>query len=151
MSLNQTAGENFLLSQLSYLLCGPIMLVIVILGTIFNLVSIILLITNILRRKSATHEIVSNLDSSTIHTRNDSVKSPSPLCPKSPTLLRSPSIVKRTFSYRTITRSSPKIYIYFLWLTCCDTLLLISSVFIYSVPMIFDCYSGNYAKLIPFL
>lgn len=43
----------------------------------------------------------------------------------------------------------PRIYVYSLWLTVCDMLLLTFTMLNYSIPTILDCFAMFYARLIP--
>src|SRR5690242_18608983 len=113
-------------SEISNLINGPLILFVVISGLFFNSYAICILNFRMLSTKGFLRSLALKYSSSLCDSDNGS----------------STSQGRR--------KRRPRIYIHFLWLTFCDTALLVSSMFMYAVPTIFDVYNGQYALAIPF-
>lgn len=128
-------GSNYFFDLFLYFINGPVILLVVLTGLILNTNTIIVLAKKIAGREPSSCRVVSMITKQFVG------------------LIRmgsSDSLFGRVCNYIAPKKRGPKIYIYFLWLTCTDTVLLISSFFMYSVPILFGCYDSIYAYLIPF-
>ena len=131
---NATISSDFL-DDISYLLNGPITLLFVTVGSVLNTVTVIALKMQLFKRKKIIcYELIMRNNSSLL------------------VLIDGPSresFMTKLHSFKSTCKTRPRVYIYFLWLTCSDTGLLISSLFMYSIPTMFYCYSTVYATLFP--
>lgn len=125
-------------SYFDRLLCfinGPLILFIAIFGLILNINTIIILAQKVVGKEPGGSRVVTLLTKQFVLISKMGSKD---------------SLLGKVCNFITPKRRRPRIYIYFLWLTCIDTVLLISSFFMYSVPILFNCYNSLYAYLIPF-
>lgn len=111
---------------ISNVINGPLILLVVVFGVFFNSYAICILNFRMLSTKGFIRTLALRYSSSLVDSENGS----------------SSSSGRR--------KRRPRIYIHFLWLTFCDTALLVSSLFMYAVPTIFDAYNTSYALAIPY-
>lgn len=118
-----------------YFINGPCILFTVLIGMILNTNTIIVLAKKIAGKEPTSCRVVSMITKQFIGIiRMDSKD----------------SLFGKVCNYIAPKKRGAKIYVYFLWLTCTDTVLLVSSFFMYSLPILFGCYDSFYAYLIPF-
>jgi hypothetical protein len=159
MTLQEPIEDILNFSEISHILSGPVILVIVLFGTFFNLSTLFILTIKLTGKKALSTALVFRVAATAMPIVNAKRSS----IPSKPRKFSTPVSIRRFSIYDSVRRfsfpgieykfqnkSKPRIYIYFLWLICCDTALLICSLLLYSVPIVFDCLHGPYATLIPF-
>ena len=118
------------------ILNGPIMLIICLIGSILNFYAIYVLSVAVFPKQTFATVYVQNAN---FVRRHDSFEN---------------SALSQTTSHResAITRKTnrrSRIFIYLLWLTACDSFLLICSIFNFSIPLIINDYGFVFMKSIP--
>jgi hypothetical protein len=119
-------------STTSYLLYGPIMLATISIGVFFNLLSIYLL----LYKKESNQP-------------NITLNNASPDVVLKKLVLHSHADLWRQRFQAQIKKKRPRIYIYLLWITWCDTVLLVCALMNFALPTMLDSFAGFYAVLMP--
>ena len=114
-----------------YILNGPVILIICILGSILNIYAIYVLSTEVFPSKGS-FKLYCNYSNCNLKNSKNSYASEQ----------GSTLVIKR------IRRS--RISIYLLWLTGCDAFLLICSIFNFSIPILINDYENYYMRYIPF-
>ena len=114
-----------------YILNGPAILIICIIGLLLNGLTIYILSAVVFSRKFVT---ITQCNKSSVDGDVDGT------CPR-PRLI-SPANMKKV--------RRPRIFVYLLWLMYCDIVLLACSVFNFSIPILINDYGNNYMKTIPF-
>ena len=121
-----------MLDRMLDILNGQIMLIICFVGSILNFYAIYVLSVAVFPRKTFT-TVYTQPNSTYVHRKDESVLSPTS---------------HRSFTKRKNRRS--RIFIFLLWLTACDSFLLIFSIFNFSIPLLISDYGSIYIKSIPF-
>lgn len=130
-------------NRISIIINGPIIACLFIIGTLLNLITLFILKMNPRQKYySETSQIPnhSQTEYSILHAANNIAIY---VTTEEGDRLRLVPIKK-------LPKTSP-IRIYLCWLTSCDTVLLISAFFTYSIPTLFDCYSNVFAYFLPLL
>lgn len=129
-------GDIF--SDINLFLNGPIMCAIFIIGLTLNLVTLYILCGS---------RAPSRQNSTKLNT-----KQAEPILNRA-LLSASSDIWQRRMSSeqkkKMATNKRPKIYIYLLWLTGCDAVLLLVAFMNFSVPAMFDCLTSMYTLVVP--
>jgi hypothetical protein len=112
---------------------GPIMLIFCFVGSILNFYAIYVLSSAVFPRKTFTALCI--YSSINFHRKDDGILSPSS---------QRESVIIRKENRRS------RIFIYLLWLTACDSFLLVCSIFNFSMPILVNDYGSVYMKTIPF-
>ena len=115
------------------ILNGPIMLIFCFVGSILNFYAIFVLSSAVFPRK--TFKTVRIYNSTSFRQRENSVRS---------------LISQRENPITIMENRRSRIFIYLLWLTACDSFLLVCSIFNFSIPILINDYGSVYMKTIPF-
>lgn len=126
--------DDDIFSQATYFLNGPIITILFISGSTLNFLVLFILQRRMYRRKSVYGNIIQASGQFALYF----------------TVKKRSSFEKHSSPSRKIT-TRPQICTYLLWTTSCDIALLTSAFFTYSIPTLFDCYTGFYVYLLPFL
>lgn len=112
--------------QISYILNGPAICGIFVLGIFLNAFSILILLKSKEYKKLKLNRAAYQYKSSLERRLNESIRR------------KNEQI-----------RKKPRIYSYLFWLIGCDIALLTFSFLNFSIPRLFDCLAGHYARIIP--
>ncbi|VDK60642.1 unnamed protein product [Anisakis simplex] len=126
------------------ILNGPITATVVFTGVLLNSLTIYVLLKMPHRRRELRQREIDNAPSASPATTKPTVRSPKRLKSSLTLLRRSKSTTSSSNSY-------PVIYTYFIWLTSTDSALLVSALFMYSLPSLIDeSFTNYYVRFFPF-